>query len=29
LLDLLIEWAPEDATRNRILTDNPAALYGF
>jgi D-galactarolactone isomerase len=29
LLDLLIEWAPEEATRNRILVDNPAALYGF
>jgi hypothetical protein len=29
LLDLLIEWAPEAAVRNRILVDNPAALYGF
>jgi D-galactarolactone isomerase len=29
LLDLLIEWAPEEATRRRILVDNPAALYGF
>jgi D-galactarolactone isomerase len=29
LLDLLIEWAPEEATRKRILADNPAALYGF
>jgi D-galactarolactone isomerase len=29
LLDLLIEWAPEDALRKRILVDNPAALYGF
>jgi D-galactarolactone isomerase len=29
LLDLLIEWAPEEAVRNRILVDNPAALYGF
>ncbi|MGH6886580.1 MAG: amidohydrolase family protein, partial [Geminicoccales bacterium] len=29
LLDLLLEWAPEDATRKRILVDNPAALYGF
>jgi D-galactarolactone isomerase len=29
LLDLLIEWAPEEATRERILVDNPAALYGF
>jgi D-galactarolactone isomerase len=29
LLDLLIEWAPDEAVRNRILVDNPAALYGF
>jgi D-galactarolactone isomerase len=29
LLDLLIEWAPEEAMRRRILVDNPAALYGF
>jgi D-galactarolactone isomerase len=29
LLDLLIEWAPEEVTRRRILTANPAALYGF
>jgi D-galactarolactone isomerase len=29
LLDLLLAWAPEAATRHRILVDNPAALYGF
>ena len=29
LLDLLIEWAPEESTRRRILLDNPAGLYGF
>ena len=29
LLDLLLEWADDDATRRRILVDNPAALYGF
>jgi D-galactarolactone isomerase len=29
LLDLLLEWAPDDATRRKILVDNPAALYGF
>jgi D-galactarolactone isomerase len=29
LLDLLIEWAPDEAMRRRILVDNPAALYGF
>jgi len=29
LLDLLAEWVPDEATRNRILVDNPAALYRF
>jgi predicted TIM-barrel fold metal-dependent hydrolase len=29
LLDLFGEWAPDAATRNRILVDNPAELYGF
>jgi D-galactarolactone isomerase len=29
MLDLLLEWADDDATRRRILVDNPAALYGF
>ena len=29
LLDLLLDWAPDDATRDRILAENPAALYGF
>jgi len=29
LADLLLEWAPDEATRNRILVDNPAAIYGF
>src|SRR5262245_41585898 len=29
LFDLLIEWAPDEATRNRILVQNPEALYGF
>jgi predicted TIM-barrel fold metal-dependent hydrolase len=29
LLDLLGEWAPDDATRRRILVDNPRTLYGF
>ena len=27
LLDLLLEWAPDDATCRKILVDNPAALY--
>ena len=29
LFDLLTEWAPNEKTRNRILVDNPATLYGF
>jgi predicted TIM-barrel fold metal-dependent hydrolase len=29
LLDLLAEWAPDEATRLRILVDNPAELFGF
>ncbi len=29
LFDLLTEWAPDAATRQRILVGNPATLYGF
>jgi 2-pyrone-4,6-dicarboxylate lactonase len=29
LLDLLLEWVPDSATRKRILVDNPSTLYGF
>jgi predicted TIM-barrel fold metal-dependent hydrolase len=29
LFDLLAEWAPDEATRNRILVRNPETLYGF
>jgi predicted TIM-barrel fold metal-dependent hydrolase len=29
LFDLLAEWAPDEATRRRILVENPEALYGF
>jgi predicted TIM-barrel fold metal-dependent hydrolase len=29
LFDLLGAWAPDEATRNRILVQNPEALYGF
>ena len=29
LLDLLLDWAPNDATRRKILADNSAELYGF
>ncbi|HVH79028.1 MAG TPA: amidohydrolase family protein [Stellaceae bacterium] len=29
IFDLLSDWAPDAATRNRILVGNPAILYGF
>ncbi len=29
LFDLLTVWAPDEAKRNRILVQNPEALYGF
>jgi predicted TIM-barrel fold metal-dependent hydrolase len=29
LFDLLPDWAPDPAVRNRILVDNPQVLYGF
>ena len=29
LFDLMMEWAPDEATRNRILVQNPETLYGF
>ena len=29
LLDLLLDWAPDDAMRRKILADNAADLFGF
>ena len=29
MLDLLLDWAPAESDRRRILADNPARLYGF
>jgi D-galactarolactone isomerase len=29
LLDLLADWAPDEAVRQMIFVDNPARLYGF
>ena len=29
LFDLMSDWAPDEATRHRILITNPEALYGF
>ncbi len=29
LFDLIIDWAPEEGLRRKLLVDNPAVLYGF
>ena len=29
LLDLLLDWAPDESTRHQILVENPEVLYGF
>ena len=29
LLDLMLDWAPDETTRRKILVDNPADLYGY
>ena len=29
LLDLLMDWVPDEKARQRVLVDNPAVLYGF
>jgi len=29
LIDLLTEWVRNEVTRQRILVENPASLYGF
>ena len=29
LFDLMSKWAPDEATRHRILVENPEKLYGF
>jgi predicted TIM-barrel fold metal-dependent hydrolase len=29
LLNLLADWVPEETARRRILSANPARLYGF
>jgi predicted TIM-barrel fold metal-dependent hydrolase len=29
LFNLLLDWAPDAATRQKILTDNPQKLFGF
>lgn len=29
LIDLMLDWAPDEALRKKIFTDNPAELFGF
>jgi predicted TIM-barrel fold metal-dependent hydrolase len=29
LLDQMLTWVPDEAQRQQIFVDNPAALYGF
>jgi predicted TIM-barrel fold metal-dependent hydrolase len=29
LIDTLLDFAPDEAARNKILADNPARLFGF
>jgi D-galactarolactone isomerase len=29
MLDMLLDWVPEEAARRKVLVDNPAHLYGF
>jgi predicted TIM-barrel fold metal-dependent hydrolase len=29
LLDMMLDWVPDEATRRRIFVDNPAELFGF
>ncbi len=29
LFDLMLDWVPDESTRNRILVDNPQRFYGF
>ena len=29
MLDMLLDWVPDEATRKNVLVDNPARLYGF
>jgi predicted TIM-barrel fold metal-dependent hydrolase len=29
LLDMMLDWVPDETTRNRIFVDNPAEIFGF
>ena len=29
MLDIMLDWVPDEKTRQKVLVDNPARLYGF
>jgi D-galactarolactone isomerase len=29
MLDMLLDWVPDENARKKVLVDNPAKLYGF
>jgi predicted TIM-barrel fold metal-dependent hydrolase len=29
MLDMLLDWVPDENAREKVLVDNPARLYGF
>jgi predicted TIM-barrel fold metal-dependent hydrolase len=29
MLDMLLDWVPDDSAREKVLVANPAKLYGF
>jgi len=29
LLDMMLDWIPDEKTRNRIFVDNPIEAFGF
>jgi predicted TIM-barrel fold metal-dependent hydrolase len=29
MLDMLLDWVPDEATRKKVLVDNPARVYEF
>jgi D-galactarolactone isomerase len=29
MLDMLLDWVPDENARKKVLVDNPARLYGF
>jgi predicted TIM-barrel fold metal-dependent hydrolase len=29
MLDMLLDWVADEATRRKVLVENPARLYGF